>query len=1180
MISVIAMATDYTQSDEASINLNVITKEVAVKIVLTTPRVSGSSKIQYGDDYTVSWDFDEQVDYYQITIAGLNYKKTVNATEKSFTIPGSVFKQYSGADTNYTISLVAMSHDTEKYLPSEAATIRVKVAGYSESNVLIKSAEILDGNEIIAGTVVRFKIVTTRDVTALRMKDGAGSFIVNTWYAADIGTNSSNAQHYIDSGNERTWYIQQKVNHAGDENAAGAKRLLTFYSMVNEVEYNSCSVSFYCKKGNDVIGKFEITSPSNNAMLPSGKDIVINWSAPTNTNVDYYIVDIYHGDVRVIRTTVAETMYTLSGALLEKDSIAWQIRVTARKDEGQWAESVATASFKLECTHEHLGQPTENILSYAQKNDTVHSCVVEKTYACLDCGLANAKKVQETVTKSHNWIALDKGGKVCNECWHLQSDGSFTVKKDMQLSSLAGNREFVYWGVDASGSPANKQNGRYVDKSDKITILGEVGNCYLIEYPITVNTRASGATNCGFIDSDLVSAGSNSSHKPDKTDNQKKVEAYIATLEEQGLLLDLNKQQFVYEYKYVYTAYQYYCKNYGIDDQIAHTLLSGDLLKRTFVWLVGSGQNGEDNYLYEQKYIVQPILEAIFKSMPELTGKSSVTVQFPNLEEDVKNADQLIEFFDKAKGTIENFEDFADADIADSVEYIRRALSGSKDAQNIVDALDQMEEAIKKGDKAFGKYEKTLILWKLIVSYVNYVIVSSAVQAEYFDVLLEDIPVIEETELLRDTIQEMKEAYLGSELKAVATIVLQVASDEILEETSEMSLLLSVGFFVGKSLALKTVAVALAADFAITYITKATGVADAMDAKDYLTYYGYMPYILKESLLARLVVYDGTQEMADAIVNSYDLWRASQIFFNNQLVAAGVIVDFEGPVSSSKKEITQINDHIKSATMDAWSFNPYEWKDISLKSDLHFSSMNYYYNILLWGDAYRPKDDDGVVEMWETKTSFEKNMINSRIEELQNFAKTEVQSLYILRMNMDIPVDFEYMYLFVNESNQGLLFYQRNKGDEAYMGYTIISETNVEKLLTEKQSIPLSFFAIQSYDGNFVFYSEYRKDGKGNLYTYTICDWLKIDISQEQYEEALKIFTSHKYCRWQNSVIIGGISFIDVLDYSDVIACVFSNVNTFWWNDKPLEEAYLMLKEKGKPVSYKRNMYGWPYENN
>jgi len=504
-ISVIAMATDYTQSGEASINVNVIEKEAIVKVTLNTPRVSGSSKIQYGDDYTISWDFDAQVDYYQITIDGLNYKKAVNATEKSFTIPGSVFKQYSGADTNYTISLVAMSHDTEKYLPSEAATIRVNVAGYSESNALIKSAEILDGNEIIAGTVVRFKIVTTKDVTALRMKDGAGTFIVNTWYASEIGTNSSNAQYYKDSGNERIWYVQQKVNHAGDANAAGAKRLLTFYSMVNEVEYNNCSVSFYCKKGNDVIGKFEITSPGNNAMLPSGKDIVVTWSAPTNTTVDYYIVDVYHGDVRVDRATVTATTYMLSGTLLEKDSVAWQIRVTARKDEGQWAESVATASFKLECMHEHLGQPTENILSYAQKNDTVHSCVVEKTYACLDCGLANAKKVQETVTKSHNWIALDKGGKVCNQCWHLQSDGSFTVKKDMQLSSLAGNRQFVYFNVDASGNPANKQNGRYVDKSDKITILGEVGNCYLIEYPITVNTRASGATNSGFIEQRYLS---------------------------------------------------------------------------------------------------------------------------------------------------------------------------------------------------------------------------------------------------------------------------------------------------------------------------------------------------------------------------------------------------------------------------------------------------------------------------------------------------------------------------------------------------------------------------------------------------------------------------------------------------------------------------------------------------
>jgi len=500
VISVIATAKNYTQSngDNAAINLNVVAKETVEKTTLTTPRVSGSSKIQYGDDYTISWDFDAQVDYYQITIDGLNYKKTVSATEKSFTIPGSVFKQYSGANVNYTIYLVAMSTDTEKYLPSEAATIRVNIAGYSESNALIKSAEILNGNEIIAGTIVQFKVITTKDVTTLRMKDGAGSFIVNTWYASEIGTNSSKSQYYKDSGNDRIWYIQQKVNHAGDANATGAKRLLTFYSMVNEVEYNNCSVSFYCKKGNDVIGKFEITSPSNNAVLSDSKDVVITWSAPANTTVDYYIIDIYHGDTRVDRATVTKPTYTLSASLLEKDNVVWQICVTARKDEGQWAESATTATFKLECTHEHLGQAKETVLSYAKNNATVHSCVIEKVSSCLDCGLSNAKKVQETVTRSHNWVVLDKGGKVCNQCWYLQSDGTFPVKNNMQLSSIASNREFVYFNVDASGEAANKQNGRYVEKGDIITVLGEVRNCYLIEYPI------SSGVHWGFLDSDLV----------------------------------------------------------------------------------------------------------------------------------------------------------------------------------------------------------------------------------------------------------------------------------------------------------------------------------------------------------------------------------------------------------------------------------------------------------------------------------------------------------------------------------------------------------------------------------------------------------------------------------------------------------------------------------------------------
>ncbi|MBR6744606.1 MAG: hypothetical protein IKM00_05265, partial [Clostridia bacterium] len=133
------------------------------------------------------------------------------------------------------------------------------------------------------------------------------------------------------------------------------------------------------------------------------------------------------------------------------------------------------------------------------------NCIVEKTYSCLDCGLSNAKKEQTTVTKSHNWIALEKGGQVCNGCWHLESDPAYEVERNMRLSSAAGERAAVYFNVDANGDPINKQPDRYVFKTDDITILGAIGNCYLIEYPITVNARAGGATNSGFINKNCLS---------------------------------------------------------------------------------------------------------------------------------------------------------------------------------------------------------------------------------------------------------------------------------------------------------------------------------------------------------------------------------------------------------------------------------------------------------------------------------------------------------------------------------------------------------------------------------------------------------------------------------------------------------------------------------------------------
>ena len=1074
-VSVIAMATDYTQSDEASINVNVIEKETVAKITLTTPRVSGSSKIQYGDDYTISWDFDEQVDYYQITIDGLNYKKTVNATEKSFTIPGSVFKQYSGADTDYTISLVAMSHDTEKYLPSEAATIRVNVAGYSESNALIKSAEILDGNEIIAGTVVRFKIVTTKDVTALRMKDGAGSFIVNTWYASEIGTNSSNAQYYKDSGNERTWYVQQKVNHAGDANAAGAKRLLTFYSMVNEVEYNNCSVSFYCKKGNDVIGKFEITSPGNNAMLPSGKDIVITWSAPTNTTVDYYIVDVYHGDVRVDRATVTSTTYTLLGTLLEKDSVAWQIRITARKDEGQWAESVATASFKLECTHEHLGQPTENILSYAQKNDTVHSCVVEKTYACLDCGLANAKKVQETVTKSHNWIALDKGGKVCNQCWHLQSDGSFTVKKDMQLSSLAGNREFVYFNVDASGNPANKQNGRYVDKSDKITILGEVGNCYLIEYPITVNTRASGATNCGFIDSDLVGEPEDHNREPVRSYEQQIVDEFIDKFYDESL-----------PYYEQILVYEFLCAN-GITDELnknpslnfAATTFSQGLTENMVLIFsnIGTSWFGADDYYYQRLF--KTFINKVISEIPNDVEASEDISKVESISDETK---KITDFLNSTAGEIADDESMlAKVASADKTleKYFQSANSSvwfkdlinfkHKDLQKVIDNVLENVPLDKYAD-AYG------YLTGAWLDYITYTKIQVAAGIEHYNLLAEMFP--DEKEL----IYAERDRYLAQSFSLAAYSIqfLQTTTNEVIIETIQKGFLKGVGVAfnaiaskIGAEKISLTLAKVSVVDFVGQIVAKITGLTDYGEGSKTLIFFNYVNRALRVELCNSIRSYlDGNDsiEQANRIIALYDLSRGCQIYINNCALSVTNDVNKKNILSS------EIN-HLKKTNIQNWELNPYYASPEQEKPNLdrfNDTELGYYYKILLEG--YSNRDYDGLLGKWDEMSNYEKECCVQEVEALYDFAQGSINQVLILDVG-DVhwlPSMQTHKFsqkglalLFINQNGAGLIIRYINNiynGTGAdYTSFNVISKDEVDKIIGGNAYLPNEYFAVQRH---------------------------------------------------------------------------------------------------------------------
>jgi len=112
---------------------------------LPMPALLCDETVRLGDDYTIFWAADDWSDYYRITCDSLNYEVTVDAAQCVFTIPGSIFEQKGDDRTHYTFSVVAMSRDSDVYLPSRAASVYVHVLGPDEARTLKGSLAIRGG---------------------------------------------------------------------------------------------------------------------------------------------------------------------------------------------------------------------------------------------------------------------------------------------------------------------------------------------------------------------------------------------------------------------------------------------------------------------------------------------------------------------------------------------------------------------------------------------------------------------------------------------------------------------------------------------------------------------------------------------------------------------------------------------------------------------------------------------------------------------------------------------------------------------------------------------------------------------------------------------------------------------------------------------------------------------------
>lgn len=1079
------------------------------RITLNTPVLGGTSTISYGDDYTVSWNYDEGVDYYLIGISGLTYSKTVDASNSSYTIPFSVFKQYLGSSgSNFTVYVTAMG-DSDSCLPSAKESKTVYVSGDASEKAVIKSVTLpgRDHNEVTAGEIVTFKVVTSTDVEAIRMKDGAGTFIVNTWNSG-----------YTDSGSNRTWTIKQKVSYAGGSDVDYVNRSLTFYSMIGNTEYNKCNVTFICVK-DAVVGAFDITNPVNGSEQQPERSLTITWTEP-DTGVDYYVVDIAHDGVRIDEDVFPYEVrngnsYTLDGSYLIRDNNAWNIQVTGVKVG--MADASDSVRFVLKCQHEKLGAAVEKYLSYTNTgSSSTHSVKTEKTYPCLECGMTNAKTETETKTVNHSFITLDEGGKVCNQCWYVNSNGSYDVQYDMSLVTTNSNgRENVYANVGTDGNPVNVQSGRYVETGDSITVWGVLGNSCLIEYP------TSSGTHKGFISNGKISVLGETDTSIEgnyKTYNQLLAEDYI------DMALSGKDWYSVYENEFL-TSKMVATNEVKKSDSYTWSLLQnvtnsfGENLKYAFIQYFGNDADFEE----WEKTLFYEFLYSCIVNIP-----NDIEVESDAFD----SVDDLWSFLETKTGVEDlselNTESLATLNV--DKNSLEKVLSLGSDTPIIGEALNTTKDILKETG---GQFADTAIQSGVnaLIAYYRYLILQTATDIEIFDVLID---IYGSDSVMKAAILELKSQYQNAGLnvlKDVAKDIKKLGQDLVVENGL---MTIPGGVFV-----LKVKAAINVIDFIRELFVDMTGLSTLADSS--LNLVLMYDYLLFAKMHMRILVnkYEKSNrtnvDYANQIVLLYDFIRGCQIFINQCAINVS-------DSDSVKTILRNENKHLKSTSIMNWSLNPYYASASITKPNtnvLDSSKYGYYYKILLEG--YNNIDNDGLLGEWDKLSQYEKYLISEEVYELFEFAESDVSELYFMNIGKlyktyssellyKNPYD-ELCVLFVNGDGMGLLlrYYNDSPDSKSHKAFSVMSREEIDNLLNGGNNLPTQYFFVNRY---YYTYGRYQtaydlltNDDKGyrsvlfeamqnkNMEkVFTVAEkYFKLEIDSATYGAILEKTTSYKY---------------------------------------------------------------------
>ncbi len=573
------------------------------------------------------------------------------------------------------------------------------------------------------------------------------------------------------------------------------------------------------------------------------------------------------------------------------------------------------------------------------------------------------------------------------------------------------------------------------------------------------------------------------STSPSLTYEQIIVERFIQQLNEQGLLTS-NQYEYIHEYNIATLYHLEENANYDTGDEVLHTLLGGDVIGKTWRLICNNIGGNDEAELEKMAYT---FIHTIICNMPELSenaGDQELMV-FPEQNSEVwKTASDLADYLDKVDGYSDAIEKYEDLSISDSAQFFLNGLDDDI-LEKITDGSKAVEEV-----KAEVSTDGALLAISLVSDYLNYRVFETAAQLEYFDVLLEavdgDTP---EDLILKRAILQLKAEY-ENEMFAATLAMYDKLEKMLLDASFDFSAGSILGATFGATVGGQALFIAKAADFTISQIVDAVGLKDYVNSKAYIAYFGFMPQLMKETLIERLCEYDGTAQSAHNIVVHYNLWRSIQIYYNEATVN---ITDDLNKKLILNNEVA----HLKQTSIANWSMNPYYAYPDLQKPDLSkFDNVpnGSFYTTLLNGKE--GQDQYGLLKNWDVLCDYERKLIISEINSLYEFSQSPVEQMLIMDVGAISWVYSQQKHqfnqtglclLFVNSKGEGLIIryidnFYNNTGSD-YQAFKVISSKEVSRILSGKAELPNDYYATLRHPrvGYTLDWYDYSKDGMQSI---------------------------------------------------------------------------------------------------